>query len=211
MLWSGYTVSGEVWRYPGKGGWYFLTMPAELADKSRACCAGSQRAFGSFSVRATFGSTTWSTSLFADTRSSSYLPPVKADVRRRVRIEDGDRATADRLIPLILQAFKTAGGDFDAGRRLPHLLRDLGAEPTITACTLALPAGHPYLRLPLQFANPLEQRLLKLVSSDELATLRRAAEEELSDPHRWGTSFTLIQAHGQVPTEPRAEPAAPSP
>jgi hypothetical protein len=36
---------------------------------------------------------TWSTSLFTDTRSSSYLPAVKAQVRRREGIEDGDTAT----------------------------------------------------------------------------------------------------------------------
>lgn len=88
-----YEISAEVWRYPGKGGWHFVTLPAHLADEIRARHARTHRAFGSLPVRASIGSSTWSTSLFADTRSASYLLPIKADVRRRECIEDGDVAT----------------------------------------------------------------------------------------------------------------------
>lgn len=110
--------------------------------------------------------------------------------------------SAERLIRLIRQAFRISGGDFDAGRRLPELLRTLGAEPTIEARVIALPARHPYLRLPLQFATALEPRLLTLVSSEQLIALRSKAEQELADPHRWGTTFTLIQARAAIPAEP---------
>jgi len=44
-------------------------------------------------VRATLGATTWSTSVFADTQRGSYLLPVKADVRRREGVADGDTVT----------------------------------------------------------------------------------------------------------------------
>jgi len=108
-------------------------------------------------------------------------------------------AAAERLIALILEAFKTAGGNFDAGRELPTLLRSRGLEPQLRAEVYALPPGHPYLRLPLQFAKSLEPRLLKLVSADELNSLRIAAEDELSDSARWGTTFTLIQAWARLP------------
>jgi hypothetical protein len=36
------------------------------------------------------------------------------------------------------------------------------------------------------------------VSAGELASLRRAAEAELADPARWGTTFTLVQSWGKV-------------
>jgi hypothetical protein len=55
--------------------------------------ADAPRAFGSLRVQASLGSSTWSTSLFTDTRSASYLLPVKAEVRHREHIEDGDTAT----------------------------------------------------------------------------------------------------------------------
>jgi ubiquinone/menaquinone biosynthesis C-methylase UbiE len=108
-------------------------------------------------------------------------------------------ASAERLIALILEAFKTAGGNFDAGRELPGLLRSHRLEPELRAEVHALPPGHPYLRLPLQFAKSLEPRLLKLVSADELNSLQSAVEGELSDPARWGTTFTLIQAWARLP------------
>ena len=83
--------TGELWRHPGKGGWVFVTLPADLADEIGARFA--HRPFGSVGVRARIGGTRWETSLFADTRRASYLLPVKADVRRRERIDDGDVVT----------------------------------------------------------------------------------------------------------------------
>jgi hypothetical protein len=62
---------------------------------------------------------------------------------------------------------------------------------------LALPPGHPYLRLPLQFATALEERLLSIVTVDELEELRKEGEAELEEPGRWGTTFTLLQCWGQ--------------
>jgi hypothetical protein len=62
---------------------------------------------------------------------------------------------------------------------------------------LALPPGHPYLRLPLQFATALEERLLSIVTADELQQLRKNGEAELEEAGRWGITFTLLQAWGQ--------------
>jgi hypothetical protein len=74
-----------------------------------------------------------------------------------------------------------------------------GIEGNVRAEVLALPPGHPYLRLPLQFATSLEQRLLSLVTSDELAVLRKKGKAELQEPGRWGTTFTLLQCWGRCP------------
>ena len=68
---------------------------------------------------------------------------------------------------------------------------------------IALRPGHPYLRLPLQFSTALESRLLETLNEDELASLRRAAEAELAEPGRWGTTFTLIQSWGRLDGEAR--------
>jgi len=97
------------------------------------------------------------------------------------------------LIELILEVFRAAGGNFEAGRDEAGLLRQRGLEPQTRAEVVTLAPGHPYLRLPLQFATPLEPRLLSLVDIDELARLRDAADTELTDPQRWGTTFTLVQ------------------
>lgn len=86
-------ADGAVWRYPGKGGWHFVTVPPDLVDELAVRYADAHRPFGSMRVRASFRSSAWSTSLFKDTKSASFLLPVRADVRRRERIEDGGIAT----------------------------------------------------------------------------------------------------------------------
>jgi SAM-dependent methyltransferase len=103
----------------------------------------------------------------------------------------------ERLIELVEEAFRLSGGDWQAGRTHFHLLSEFGIEGTVRAEIVALPPGHPYLRLPLQFATSLEERLLSLLSPDELQELRDQGEAELREPGRWGTTFTLLQCWGR--------------
>jgi hypothetical protein len=95
-----------------------------------------------------------------------------------------------RLIDLIKEGFRGAGGDFNAGRELPSLFGSLGVEPRLDAHVVALSPGHPYLRLPLQFATSLRSRLETLLGKADLDTLVRQTELELSRPGTWGTTFT---------------------
>jgi SAM-dependent methyltransferase len=105
----------------------------------------------------------------------------------------------EKLIALIVETFRLSGGDWNAGRNHLHLLREFGIEGDLRAEVFALPPGHPYLRLPLQFATALEERLQSLITADELATLREQGEAELRMPGRWGTTFTLVQCWGRCP------------
>ena len=77
-------------------------------------------------------------------------------------------------------------------------MREFGIEGNVSAEVVALPPGHPYLRLPLQFATALEERMLGLVSANELERVRHEGEVELQEPGRWGTTFTLLQCWGRV-------------
>jgi hypothetical protein len=51
--------------------------------------ADSRRGFGSVRVRVTVGATTWNTSIFPDTKSESYVLPVKKAVRSSEGLGDG--------------------------------------------------------------------------------------------------------------------------
>lgn len=104
----------------------------------------------------------------------------------------------ERLIELIRRGFLQAGGNFDAGRELPGLMRRAGLQPTVHACVIALEPRHPYLYLPLQFAKALRARLEKLLAPAELDELLSRAEAELAQEGLWGTTFTLIQAAATV-------------
>jgi hypothetical protein len=77
------------------------------------------------------------------------------------------------------------------------LLREFGTEGSVMAGVLALSRGQPHLRPPLQFATSVEERLLLLVSADELEALREEQEAELQGPGRWGATFTLVPCRGR--------------
>lgn len=68
----------------------------------------------------------------------------------------------------------------------------------LDAAIVALPPGHPYLRLPLQLANALKARLEPIAGAEGLAALLRDVERELAVPALWGTTFTLIQGAVQT-------------
>lgn len=83
-------LRSTLWRYPGPGGWHFITLPPKLAKTIKILPGNIRRGWGSFPVQATIGKTSWKTSIFPDRKSDSYILPVKADVRKKERIEDGD-------------------------------------------------------------------------------------------------------------------------
>jgi len=103
----------------------------------------------------------------------------------------------EHLIALIVAAFRR-WGDVDAARKHPALLQSFGIEPHLRAEVLALPTGHPYLRLPLQMAAGLQPRLREFTGAAELERLRQHGEAELAEPGRWGTTFTLLQCWGST-------------
>lgn len=111
-----------------------------------------------------------------------------------------DAPAVQRLIALIEAGFRAAGGDFNAGRVLPSLLRDAQITPRIMTHVVGLEPGHPYLRLPLQFAASLRPRLERLLPPPALDALIEEAERELSRADTWGTTFTLVQAFGVAST-----------
>ena len=82
--------TAELWPWEGEAAWWFLTVPGDVGDDLWARTAGQRRGFGSVRVRVTVGGTTWSTSVFPDSKRDAYLLPVKKDVRVREGLEEGD-------------------------------------------------------------------------------------------------------------------------
>ena len=89
----------ELWEWEAKGGWFFVTLPDELADDIRARTDdGLRRGFGSVRVEATVGGSTWRTSVFPDTTSGSFVLPVKKPVRIAEGIEPGDTVDVSLVV-----------------------------------------------------------------------------------------------------------------
>jgi hypothetical protein len=88
--------SGEVWFWRGPAPHHFVSVPDEL-------CAGIEDAspvvtYGWGMVPATvrMGSSQWTTSLWP--KDGGYIVPLRAEVRRRERVELGDTVTVGLTI-----------------------------------------------------------------------------------------------------------------
>ena len=86
-----YEFTAELWRHSGAAGWHFVTLPSDLSQRIRTIAGGLLNSFGSLRVIARVGSTSWKTSVFFDRKANAFLLPVKADVRRKARINAGDK------------------------------------------------------------------------------------------------------------------------
>lgn len=87
--------SGKVWRYQGDGPWHFVYVKKDLSQKIRDIARtemqkrGKKKGFQFVRVMASVGKTSWQTSLFP-TKDGPYLLALKAEVRRKEGISDGD-------------------------------------------------------------------------------------------------------------------------
>ncbi len=89
---STYTFKTEVWLYPGEtANWYFVTVPKKQSGQIKKNFGERARGWGSLPVEVTVGKSRWTTSIFPDKKSGSYLLPIKANIRKKEAIEKGDR------------------------------------------------------------------------------------------------------------------------
>lgn len=82
-----YQFEAELWRDLGEGGWYFMTVPEDISAYISSFCVDQKTSFGSVRVNVTIAETSWKTSLFPDKKSGCYFLPIKADVRKREKLE----------------------------------------------------------------------------------------------------------------------------
>ena len=83
-----YRFSSELWEWTARENWFFVSVSAEASEEIGEL-PFPPRGFGSVPVRASIGSSTWTTSIFpgADGR---YVLPVKKAVRTAEGIEKLD-------------------------------------------------------------------------------------------------------------------------
>jgi hypothetical protein len=84
----------ELWLWDARrpDAWIFVSLPVDDSEEIRDLAGGRRRGFGSVRVRATIGSSTWTTSIFPSSQSA-YVLPVKRPVRVAEALDVGDVAT----------------------------------------------------------------------------------------------------------------------
>ena len=94
-----YKVRAKVWVWPGGthstssgqgGAWHFAHVDKKLSVELKEKYAKVRSGFGSIPVSVKLGTTKWKTSIFPDSRSGTYLLPLKASVRRAEGLSEGD-------------------------------------------------------------------------------------------------------------------------
>ena len=80
--------AGEAWVAPGDAAWHFVTVPEEPSEEI-LLASGPRIAFGSVKVEVTVGASTWSTSVFPESKGT-YVLPLKRTVRDAEGILAGD-------------------------------------------------------------------------------------------------------------------------
>jgi len=85
---------GDVFQWDARtdSSWYFTALPVELAEMVREV-PRPYRGFGSMRVRARVGDSEWTTSIFPDSGTGSYVLPLKKAVREAERLVDGGSVT----------------------------------------------------------------------------------------------------------------------
>lgn len=88
------TFDAELWIWDARrlDSWTFVSLPAEASQEIRELADGMTRGFGAVRARVRLGKTTWSTSIFPDSKRGCYVLPVKQAVRKAEKIEAGDVA-----------------------------------------------------------------------------------------------------------------------
>lgn len=83
-------MKAKVWLYPGMAGWHFVALPKKESAAIKKSFGMLSRGWGSLPVSVTIGKTEWKTSIFPDRKAGAYLLPLKAYVRKKEEIFEGD-------------------------------------------------------------------------------------------------------------------------
>lgn len=81
-----------LWKWTGKGAWFFINVPKEYADEIKFFAPDSKPGFGSVRVTATINETVWKTSIFPSKSTGAYILPIKAEIRKKNSLTDGSMA-----------------------------------------------------------------------------------------------------------------------
>lgn len=93
-----YKFEAKIWLYQGNGPWHFVSVPTEVSATVSDRHTLSKRGWGSIPVEVTIKKTSWKTSIFPDSKTKTYLLPIKAEVRKKEALAAGDLAKITLVI-----------------------------------------------------------------------------------------------------------------
>lgn len=88
----------DLWKDSQDGGWYFVTLPANHSEEIRNHLQWQEEGWGRMKAAAIIQDVEWDTAIWFDTKSKRYLLPVKAVIRKKLSLKEGDKVAVTILI-----------------------------------------------------------------------------------------------------------------
>lgn len=82
-----YAFSAEIWKYSGPNGWYFVSLPTDIALEIRENLKWQEEGWGRMKATAKIGKSEWDTAIWFDKKHETYLLPLKAEIRKKEKLE----------------------------------------------------------------------------------------------------------------------------
>ncbi len=85
MIKKNFKTKAKVWKWPGEAPWHFVNVDKKISEQIRSVYKK-----GFVYITAKVGKTSWDTALFPHKQSNAYLLSIKASVRKKENIWEGD-------------------------------------------------------------------------------------------------------------------------
>jgi hypothetical protein len=92
------TFQADIWLWHGNASWTFISLPKNLAAQIERSASNPKKPGGTIPVTAHIGYTTWQTSLFKDNPRNTYVLPLKAAIRKKEQLREGQTIEVSLLI-----------------------------------------------------------------------------------------------------------------
>jgi hypothetical protein len=85
-----YEFTAKPWLYsPTPMSWRFISLPQEMANEIRNNLKWQEEGWGRMKATAKIGNSEWKTSIWFDTKHKTYILPLKAEIRKKEKLEIG--------------------------------------------------------------------------------------------------------------------------
>lgn len=85
-----YDFSAKIWMHNGTSAWYFISLPLDTSSEIREHSKWMEEGWGRLKIVAQIGQTKWDTAIWFDTKQTTYLLPIKSDIRRKEKLKADD-------------------------------------------------------------------------------------------------------------------------
>ncbi len=85
-----YEFCAKLWQYSGQNGWYFVSLPADIAVEIRDNLKWQEEGWGRMKAIVKIGQSQWDTAIWFDTKYNTYILPIKAIIRKNEALKLGE-------------------------------------------------------------------------------------------------------------------------